>query len=249
MKKLTSLLLFAVMILAMSVPAFAAEPTEFYVKYGAANINSVWQQMARDAVPTASTVNATPRPFTSDATLEVDGQSFVVHCVTPVYQVDALPAISATSPHNTSASQLQRYVNDNLKYTQTNPDFDAARGLYEPLLSVDSMRSAYVATGRTYTVTGTIGDFPFSTTLKVTSVDADAPDVWIDSGRTVYCTPSTVEYSINRRDWKSIRDGGSLPSSCAGYTIYFRAPSTSYTSSSDYATAYCKEEQAAPTGK
>lgn len=255
MKKFLSLLLSVAMLFSLAVPALAAEgdepaaPMEFYVKYGATNIKSIWKQMAEEAVPTASDINSCPRPFTADAELVVDGQTFIVHCVKPVYEVSALPSISATSTHNSSAANLLRYVRDNITYTQTNADFDTARGLVDTTVTVDPLNREYEATGRTYTITGTIGAFPFSTTLKVTSEDADAPDVWIDTGRVVRCDPQNVEYSLNRRDWKSIRNGGTLPADCSGETVYFRTPATSYTSASSYTSVYCKDEQKAPTAK
>lgn len=257
MKKFLSLLLSVAMLFSLAVPALAAKgddepastPTEFYVKYRATNIRNLWTQMASEAAPTGSEVNSAPKSFTSDAELVVDGVSYTVHCVMPTFTVSAIPSISATSDNNSSASNLRRYVQDNVSYTQTNTAYDAARGIADLPIVVDDFRGQYVATGRTYNITGTIGEVPFSTTLRVTSEDADAPSVSIGTGRVVTCTPTAVEYSLDRRTWKSIRSGNSLPSDCGGYTVYFRTPATSFTQESDYTSAYCKEEQKAPTGK
>lgn len=253
MKKLLFLLLCVAMLFSLAVPALAAEgdasPTEFYVKYAATNIKSLWPQMASEAVPGYTNVNSYPRSFTEDATLEVDGQQFTVHCVKPTFEVNNLPSIPATSDYNSSANSLQRYVRDNLTYKQTNAEYDTARGIVYTEVLVDSLSSMYDATGRTYNITGTIGGIAFTTALKVTSEDADEPDVWIDTGRVVRCTPTSVEYSLNRRDWRSIRDGNTLPSDCSGETVYFRTPATTYTQASGYTSTYCKGEQTSPSGK
>ena len=257
MKRLWAFLLSMVMVFSLFTPAFAEElveetPTdkqEFYIKYMATNIRAVWDQIALEVNPAASNVSTYPRSFTADTTITVDGETYVVHCVKPVYAVDPLPTIKATSDYNQSATSLTNYVKNNLTYTQTNEEFTNARGLEFDTLSVDSLSKQYNSTGGKYTITGTIGDTQFSTTLTVSSAYADEPYVSIGEGRKITCDPANIEYSLDRRSWTSIRNGSSLPSSCSGETVYFRTPSNSYTSASDYISVYCKEDQQSPSGR
>lgn len=249
MKRLYAFFLSMVMVISMAAPAYAEEetaPTEFYVKYMATNIRYLWSVMALEANPAASNVSQCPKTFTEDATMTVDGVDYIVHCVKPTYTCADLRT-TADSYENSNSSALDKYIKDNLFFTQTNPAYETARGVVEDFIRYPSVRNSYVSQGTTYNLEVTINDYVAPLKVIVTGTDNSEPYVDISAGRKVSCTPNNVEYSLNRRDWKSVRDGGVLPQDCAGYTVYFRTPASAYASASDWVSVYCKEDQSAPS--
>lgn len=227
----------------------ATQPHTFYVKRGLTNGAEVYQQMLNIAAPDGFvSESGRPRDWTKDGTFTVDGVTHTYICVDPVYKANALADIYADDSANASMSALQKYVKENIKLTQTNPQYEAALGNVNTT-DFYVEKFTWQPTGGTYNLTVTIGKQQLTVQLVVRPVDGVIPTVSISTGGKVTCTPNDVEYSLDRNTWRKVRNGSNLDASCFGCYVYFRTPATTNAAPSDYVTVFCKKNQDAPKNK
>lgn len=245
----------ALLMLAFTVPAFAAEGGTYDVKYMAANLQEVYNQIAATEFPDGVTsISRPPASLEKDTTAyvscEEETRTVTIRAIKPTFEARSIPAIYADSQHNQSAQALADYVYQYRDLKQTSAEYDAAMGV-APVFELYkyNIGRQYDQQGKSYTLTQTYMGQEVSQTLVVNSVSNDPPDVYIDSEGHVVCSPEKVQYSDNRNDWSSISDGATIPSKYYGDYLYFRTPATTYAEASDYVRVYVKEQQSAPTTK
>ncbi len=252
MKRFTTLLLAALLIIGLVPVSLAAEgesTQDFYIKYKASDFRSVCRDIAEGIDPEAD-FTVPSGTFTADTTFQVGAVTCNLHCVKPTYDVANIPNVASNSEENSSYSSLNKYIKSKFTYTQTNSDYEEALGNVTDDIVYPAVSSkTYVGTGTTYTLDGSINDVPVSVTLRVSSVSGNAPDVYLSMGRRVECDPKRVEYSLDRKTWKGVSNGSSLPEECSGTTVYFRTPATDTVEASDTIELLCKDDQDKPSGK
>lgn len=253
MKKLFFALFTAVMCLMLT--AYAADGDTYNVKYGAIDLQSVYNQIAEMEFPGGGwSVSRAPAHLQKDTTISIacgeETRTVQIHLVMPAFSTQDIPGISADSKYNETAAALQDYAFQYRTLTQVSDDYTAAMGtppIFE--LSRYSIGRDYEQTGKTYTLSQVYMEQTVTQTLTVTSVSNREPDVSISNNGTVSCTPSTVQYSLDRKTWSNIRDGSAIPSTCYGETVYFRSPANAYAEASDYVRVYVKDQQTMPKTK
>lgn len=245
----------AMLMLVFTVPAYAADGGTYNVKYMAANVQEVYNQIAAAEFPEGGgSISRPPASIDKDTTAyvscEEETRTVNIHVVKPTFEAQSIPSISADSQYNQSAQSLTDYIYQYRELKQTNAEYDAAMGA-APVFELYkySIGREYNQLGKTYSLTQMFMEQQVSQTLVVNSVSNDEPDVYIDSEGRVVCSPEKVQYSDDRSSWSSISDGSSIPSKYYGDYLYFRTPATAYAEASDYVRVYVKEQQSAPTTK
>lgn len=245
----------AMLMLVFTVPAYAVDGGTYNVKYMAANVQEVYNQIAAAEFPEGDgSISRPPASIDKDTTAyvscEEETRTVNIHVVKPTFEAQSIPSISADSQYNQSAQALTDYIYQYRELKQTNAEYDTAMGA-APVFELYkySIGREYNQLGKTYSLTQMFMEQQVSQTLVVNSVSNDEPDVYIDSEGRVVCSPEKVQYSDDRSSWSNISDGSSIPSKYYGDYLYFRAPATAYAEASDYVRVYVKEQQSAPTTK
>ena len=105
----------ALLMLAFTVPAFAAEGGTYDVKYMAANLQEVYNQIAATEFPDGVTsISRPPASLEKDTTAyvscEEETRTVTIRAIKPTFEARSIPAIYADSQHNQSALALADYV-------------------------------------------------------------------------------------------------------------------------------------------
>lgn len=249
------ILALSLLMLLFTAPAFAAEGGTYDVKYYAADLQAVYEEIALTEFPEGgASTSRPPAYFTKDTTISVslgeENRTVQLRVVMPTFTAQSIPTILADSTYNQSAAALTDYIYQYRALTQTNPAYDAALGAAPTFgLSKYSLGREYSQPGKTYTLTQTYMEQQVTQSLVVTPVAASEPDVYIDSSGRIKCTPETVQYSSDRSTWSTIRDGTAIPNKYYGDYLYFRTPADAYKEASGYIRVYIKEQQSPPTTK
>lgn len=251
MKRFASFIL--ALVLCIPTVAFAAEETEsktFYVKYGCTNAAEVWESIANEIAPDGyEWASRAPDEVYNDGSISVDGVSYPIVVVKPVYKSQPVPNISSNSAENKDADSLAEYVYKYNKLEQTSTEYENALGKAPEVTMPKSRIRDYQMSGGSYTITAYVNGVEVSQSFTVVTADGDTPEVSIGADGIVYCTPERVEFSKDRKSWRGIKDGDSISSEYYGENLYFRTPASGYNDASSYIKVYCRDSQSAPTGK
>lgn len=270
MKRFIAILLSLIMIL--PVVAFAAEPetpqqtppthtaeepaqvpatNEFWVRVRSSNFADVLNTIATTVLgaPMWDSLDGKPSNLSTagDYTMVFNGDTTVVmHVVAPTYSLGTLQPIRADDAANSSKKELQNYIERTLVVSQTNEKYRTAMGNAVDTGAVYCGDFKWNAYGGTYEIPISVDNVVIgNVTMTVTSVQYSTPSVSIGVNGKVSCTPTSLEYSIDRVEWKPIRDGSSIGSNAYGKTVYFRVPASGSSLASDYVSEYCKEPRPA----
>ena len=243
------------LLMTLTVPAFAADGSTYNVKYMAANPQEVYNQIVAAEYPEGSgSISKPPSVLDKDVVAyvskEEDTRTINIHVVMPTFETQAIPAISADSQYNQSVQALQEYIYQYRELKQTSEEYNNALGA-APIFELPkySLGKSYNQFGNTYTLTQTYMEQQLTQTLVVSPVYSSEPSVGIDDEGRVWCSPETIQYSRDQESWTTIKDGAAIPNNCYGDYVYFRTPANSFAGASDSVRVYVKEQQEQPTTK